>query len=51
MSDFEKFIPGLHGVVRTPVIGVIFDGKLIDHATGLSEVMSVLRRFDVLDQS
>ena len=51
MSDFERFIPGLHGVVRTPVIGVIFDGKLIDHATGLSEVMSVLRRFDVLDQS
>jgi len=51
ISDFERFIPGIDGVQRTPVIGVIFDGKLIDHATGLSEVMEVLQRFNVVGQS
>jgi hypothetical protein len=51
MGDFDKFIPGIQSVYRTPVIGVILDGKLIDHATGLSEVMDTLRRFKVLDLS
>jgi hypothetical protein len=50
-SDFRKFIPGMDAVHRTPVIGVIADGKLIDQATGLAEVASALRRFRVLDQS
>ena len=51
MSDFEKFIPGIDAVYRTPVIGVIFEGKLIDHGTGMANVMTVLRRFNVLDHS
>jgi hypothetical protein len=48
MSDFDRFIPGIDGVHRTPVIGVISDGKLVDHAAGLSDVVSTLRRFHVL---
>ena len=51
LGDFEKFIPGINGVQRSPVMGVISDGKLIDHATGLAEVMSSLRRFNVLNDS
>src|SRR5207245_3064669 len=51
MSDFERYIPGIEAVYRTPVIGVISDGKLVDHATGLAEVMSTLRRFNVLNHS
>jgi hypothetical protein len=51
LSDFEQSIPGIDGVQRTPVIGVISDGKLIDHATGLAEVMNSLRRFNVLNDS
>ncbi len=51
MSDFQRFIPGIGGVHRTPVIGVISDGKLIDHATGLSDVTNALRRFNVLNHS
>ncbi|MFL5241091.1 MAG: hypothetical protein ACJ8FY_03200 [Gemmataceae bacterium] len=50
MSDFEKYIPGINGVYRTPVIGVILDGKLIDYATGLSDVKETLHRFNVLDE-
>jgi hypothetical protein len=51
MSDFERYIPGIDNVHRTPVIGVIVDGKLIDRATGLAEVTSTLRRFNVLSHS
>jgi len=51
LGDFEKFIPGIDGVQRTPVMGVISDGKLIDHANGLAEVMNSLRRFNVLNDS
>jgi hypothetical protein len=51
MSDFAAFIPGIDGVYRTPILGVISGGKLIDHATGLSDVVSTLHRFHVLNQS
>jgi hypothetical protein len=51
MTDFEKFIPGIGGVSRTPIIGVISDGKLIDHATGLPDVEKTLRRFNILNHS
>jgi hypothetical protein len=51
VGDFEKFIPGIGGVYRTPIIGVISDGKLIDHASGLSDVGKTLRRFKLLDHS
>lgn len=47
-SDFDRFIPGIGAVHRTPVIGVICDGKLVDQATGLAEVANTLRRFNVL---
>ena len=50
MSDFEKFIPGIGDVYQTPIIGVISDGKLIDHATGFSDVAQTLRRFKLLGQ-
>ncbi len=50
-SDFRRFIPGIDAVYRTPVIGVICDGKLVDQATGLAEVASSLRRLNVLDRS
>jgi hypothetical protein len=48
MSDFEKYIPGLGNVYRTPVVGVTIDGELVDHASGLAEVTSTLRRFKLL---
>jgi hypothetical protein len=51
MGDFEKFIPGIGGVYRTPIVGVVSDGKLIDHASGLSDVGKTLRRFKLLDHS
>lgn len=51
MSDFEMFIPGIDGVYRTPVIGVISNGKLIDKAAGLADVIATLRRFNVLNHS
>jgi hypothetical protein len=51
MSDFADFIPGIEGVYRTPILGVISNGKLIDQATGLSDVVSTLHRFHVLDRS
>ena len=50
-SDFAKFIPGIDAVYRTPIIGVISDGRLIDQATGLSEVVTTLHRFHVLNHS
>ena len=49
-ADFDRFIPGIDPVYRTPVIGVIADGKLVDQATGLSDVANSLRRFKVLDR-
>jgi hypothetical protein len=49
ISDFGKFVPGIDDVYRTPVIGVLIDGKLVDQATGVSDVVDVLRRFSVLD--
>lgn len=48
MQDFDAFIPGMQEAFRTPVIGVIIDGKLVDKATGLSEVVNALRRFKAL---
>jgi hypothetical protein len=51
MTDFQRYIPGIDGVYDTPVIGVIMDGKLIDRATGLSGVLSTLRRFNVIAHS
>jgi hypothetical protein len=51
MSDFAAFIPGIDGVYRTPVVGVLSGGKLIDHATGMPDVMSTLHRFHVLNES
>lgn len=49
MSDFSRYIPGIERVYRTPVIGVFVDGKLIDQATGISDVSNTLRRFNVLN--
>jgi hypothetical protein len=51
MSDFEAFIPGIDSVYRTPILGVMSDGKLIDQATGLAEVAAVLHRFHLLSSS
>ncbi len=51
MSDFEKFIPGIESVYRTPVLGVIVNGKLIARATGLQDVLGTLQLFNLLDQS
>jgi hypothetical protein len=51
MSDFASFIPDIDGVYRTPIIGVICDGKLIDHATGLPDVLTTLHRFHILNNS
>jgi hypothetical protein len=51
MGDFAAFIPGIDAVYRTPVIGVISDGKLIDQATGLSDVVTTLHRFHLLSHS
>ena len=51
MSDFAAFIPGIDDVYRTPIIGVISDGRLIDQATGLPGVMTTLHRFHLLDHS
>jgi hypothetical protein len=51
MTDFQRYIPGIDGVYDTPVIGVMMDGKLIDRAAGLSQVVSTLRRFNVMDHS
>jgi hypothetical protein len=51
MSDFAAFIPGIDGVYRSPVVGVISDGRLVDHATGLSDVVSTLQRFHALSHS
>lgn len=51
MSDLAAFIPGIDGVYRTPIIGVISEGKLIDQATGLSDVVSTLHRFHILSRS
>lgn len=49
MQDFDAFIPGMHEVFRSPVLGVIIDGNLVDKATGLSDVLNTLRRFQALD--
>jgi hypothetical protein len=51
MGDFAGFVPGLDRVQRTPVLGVISDGRLVDHATGLDDVKSTLHRFSVLSHS
>jgi hypothetical protein len=48
MDDFQKFIPGINPVYRTPVVGVIADGRLVDQATGLSDVKETLARFNML---
>ena len=50
-GDFGGFIPGINGVYRTPILGVISNGTLIDQATGLSDVVTTLYRFDVLNHS
>ena len=49
MQDFEEFVPGIGNVSRTPVIGVLIDGTLVDKATGLSDVRNALRRFNLLE--
>ena len=51
MGDFARFIPGVNGVYRTPVVGVVSDGRLVDQATGLDDVKSTLHRFSVLSHS
>jgi hypothetical protein len=51
MTDFGRFIPGVSSVFRTPVIGVIIDGRLVDQATGLPDVETALHRFHVLNHS
>jgi hypothetical protein len=48
MDDFQKFIPGVNSVYRTPVVGVIADGKLVGQATGLADVKETLARFNIL---
>ena len=48
-KDFEKYIPGIDGVYRTPLIGVIHDGQLVARATGLEEVVETLRHYKVLN--
>ena len=51
MKDFATFIPGIDKIYRTPIIGVISDGRLIDHASGLPDVLTTLHRFHVLNHS
>jgi hypothetical protein len=48
MSDFARFIPGIAEVYRTPVLGIIIDGTLVQQASGLEDVKSALRRFSVV---
>jgi hypothetical protein len=38
-------------VFCSPVIGVILDGKLINKASGLSDVVTTLRRFKLLSHA
>lgn len=49
MSDYESFIPGLGTVYRTPVVGVVVDGRLTERASGLQYVVTTLRHFKLLD--
>jgi hypothetical protein len=49
MSDFAAFIPCIDDVYRMPIIAVISDGRLIDQATGLADVVTTLHRFHVLN--
>ena len=48
MKDFSRYIPGIDGVYQTPVGAIFSDGKLAGHATGMSDVKDLLRRFSVL---
>lgn len=47
-EDFGKFISGIGDVRRTPVVGVVTNGKLVAKASGLTDVRGTLRRLGLL---
>jgi hypothetical protein len=47
-SDFDKFLPGVTDVRRTPIVGVWKDGRLVDHDAGIYRVRKLLANYGIL---